>query len=113
MKIYHNNRCKKSRETLKIIQEKGINIQIIEYLKDKLNVREVEEIIKKLGINPIDLVRKNELIWKENYKGKTLTDKEVIKILVNNPKLIQRPIVINSEKGVLGRPPEKVLSIIN
>ena len=113
MKIYHNRRCRKSRETLKIIQEKGVNIQVIEYLKDKISVKELEKIIKKLGFNPIELVRKNELIWKENYKGKDLTNKEIIEIMVKNPKIIQRPIVINREKGVLGRPPENVLSIID
>lgn len=113
MKIYHNPRCSKSRQTLAIINEKKTEFEIVEYLKDSLSISELELIIEKLGINPIELVRKNESIWKENYKGKDLSDKEIVRAMIENPKLIERPIVINGKKAVLGRPPENVLKIID
>lgn len=113
MKIYHNPRCSKSRQTLAILNEKKTESEIVEYLKDSLSISELELIIEKLGINPIELVRKNESIWKENYKGKDLSDKEIVQAMIENPKLIERPIVINGKKAVLGRPPENVLKIID
>ena len=113
MKIYHNPRCSKSRKTLNLIQEKGGNIEIIEYLKDNLSVIELEEIIEKLEISPIELVRKKEQIWIDNYKGKDLTDKEIVERMVKHPKIMERPIVINGNKAIIGRPPENVLEIIN
>ena len=67
---------------------------------------------KKLNINPIQLVRKNEKVWKENYKGKDLSDHEIVKAMIENPKLIERPIVINNNKAVIGRPPETILEYI-
>lgn len=113
MKIYHNPRCSKSRQTLEIIKKSHQEFEIVEYLKDLLSISELEIIIEKLGITPIELVRKNELIWKENYKGKNLSDKEIVQAMIENPKIMERPIVVNGEKAVLGRPPENVLKIIN
>ena len=113
MKIYHNPRCKKSRQTLDIINKNKKELEIVEYLKDSLSISELEIIIEKLGITAIELVRKNELIWKENYKGKNLSDKEIVQAMIENPKIMERPIVVNGEKAVLGRPPETVLKIIN
>jgi len=113
MKIYHNPRCSKSRQTLNLIQEREENIEIIEYLKDNLSVIELEEIIEKLEISPIELVRKKEQIWIDNYKGKDLTDKEIVERMVKHPKIMERPIVINGNKAIIGRPPENVLEIIN
>ena len=113
MKIYHNPRCRKSRQTLEIIKKNKKEFEIVEYLKDSLSISELELIIEKLGITAVELVRKNELIWKENYKGKNLSDKEIVRAMIENPKIIERPIVVNGEKAVLGRPPENVLKIIN
>jgi len=113
MKIYHNPRCSKSRQTLAILNEKKIKFEIVEYLKDNLRKSEIKAIIEKLKINPIELVRKNESIWKENYKDKNLSDKEIIQAMINYPKIIERPIVINGKKAVIGRPPENVLKIID
>lgn len=113
MKIYHNPRCRKSRQTLEIIKKNKKDFEIVEYLKDNLGISELEIIIEKLGITPIELVRKNELIWKENYKGKNLSDKEIVRAMIENPKIMERPIVENGGKVVLGRPPENVLKIIN
>lgn len=113
MKIYHNPRCSKSRQTVEIIKKTKKEFEIVEYLKDSLSISELELIIEKLGITAIELVRKNELIWKENYKGKNLADKEIVRAMIENPKIMERPIVVNGEKAVLGRPPENVLKIIN
>ncbi len=110
--IYHNPRCSKSRQGLALLEESGKEFEIIKYLENLLSIEKLEDIITKLDINPIDLVRKNEAIWKSDYKGKTLSDREIIEAMVANPKLIERPIVINGTKAVVGRPPETILSII-
>ena len=112
MKIYHNPRCAKSRQTLALLTENGVKPQVIEYLKDLLTTDDLNELIRLLGIEPLALVRKNEAIWKERFKGKELSDKELIKVMVKNPKLIERPIVVKQKKAVLGRPPENVLELI-
>jgi arsenate reductase len=112
MKIYHNPRCRKSRETLKIISETGREVQIIEYLKDTPTENELKEIIELLAITPKQLLRKNEAIYKEKFKGKDLTDDQWIKAMVEYPKLIERPIVVDGKRAVLGRPPENVKSLI-
>lgn len=112
MKIYHNPRCSKSRQGLAILEESKMSFETIKYLETPTSKEELTEIIKLLGISPIDLVRKNEAIWKDNYKGKPLTDLEIITAMVENPKLIERPIVINNGKAVIGRPPEIIKSIL-
>jgi len=112
MKIYHNPRCAKSREGLKYLEEKAYDIEIKKYLVEGITETELQEIIDKTGKSPFDFVRTQEKEYKENYKGKNLSDKEWIKILVENPKLLQRPIVVNGNKAVLANPPENVESII-
>lgn len=112
IKIFHNNRCSKSRSGLQILEESGTEFEIIKYLEDIPTEAELKKIIELLNIAPIDLVRKNESIWKSNYKNKLMTDDEIVTAMVNNPKLIERPIVINGKKAVIGRPPEKILDVI-
>ena len=112
MKIYHNSRCRKSREALEILRTKNIEFEIIEYLKDNLTRNQLKDLIKKLGIEPINLVRKNEQIWKENFKNKKLTSDEIIQILSDNPKLIERPIVELNDKAIIGRPPENIIILL-
>lgn len=112
IKIYHNNRCSKSRIGLEILEKSGKPFEIVKYLENVPSEKELKSIIKLLGIKPIDLVRKNESIWKENFKGKDLSDSEIIKGMVENPKLIERPIVVNGGKAVIGRPAEAILDII-
>ncbi|MDH3322172.1 MAG: arsenate reductase (glutaredoxin) [Flavobacteriaceae bacterium] len=112
MKIYHNPRCSKSRQGLAILTDAKVDFEIIEYLKHPPSAQEIEEIIAKLNIDPIDLVRKNEAVWKENFKGKDLDNKQIIKAMSENPKLIERPIVIHNDKAVIGRPPEKITNLI-
>ena len=111
MKIYHNSRCSKSRQTLELIQQAEQQVEIIDYLNQPLTEKELTNIIKLLGINPEDLVRKNEDVYKEKFKGKKITQQEWVKIMIEHPKLIERPIVIKGNKAIIGRPPEKVLEL--
>ena len=113
IKIYHNPRCSKSRIGLGILQDAKVDFEIVKYLDEIPSEKELKEIIKKLGIKPMELVRKGEKIWKENYKGKELSDAEIIKAMVENPKLIERPIVIKGDKAVIGRPSENILDLIS
>ncbi|WP_103068017.1 arsenate reductase (glutaredoxin) [Aquimarina sediminis] len=110
--IYHNPRCTKSRETLAILEEKNEDITIVKYLETPLTEQKLREIISLLGIPPIDLVRKNEAVWKEKFKTKKLSDDEIIKAMSEHPKLIERPIVIKDSKAIIGRPPQKVIDIL-
>jgi len=112
IKIYHNPRCSKSREGVKYLEEKGLDFQIIEYLKEDLSTTDLMEIIQKLGIQPIDLVRTKEAIWKENFKGKELTNDQIVEAMVLNPRLIERPIVIKNNKAVIARPLENIEEIL-
>ena len=111
MKIYHNPRCTKSRETLAIIKNKTSEFEIIEYLKNPLTVEEIKVLLAQLNIKTHELVRTQEEIWKKKYKGKILTDNEIINIMAKNPKLIERPIVEHNNKAVIGRPAKNVLSL--
>ena len=110
--IYHNPRCSKSREGLLLLENLGKEFNKVLYLENELSVKELTDIVKKLNIPPIELVRKNETLWKENYKDKTLSDSEIIRIMVENPKLIERPIVVNGDQAVIGRPSSKICEII-
>jgi len=112
MKIYNNPRCSKSRQGLSILKDANVEFEIIEYLKTPLSKKEITEIVAKLNIDPIDLIRKNETDWKENFKGKEMTNEQVIDAMVAYPKLIERPIVIQGNKAVIGRPPEKIVSLL-
>lgn len=112
IKIYHNNRCRKSREGLEIIENSGKEFEIVSYLDNPPTIEELNQLIKLLGITPIELVRTNESIWKEKYKNVKLSDDEIIELMAINPKLIERPIVVNDGKAVVGRPPEKINSIL-
>jgi len=111
MKIYHNNRCSKSRQCLALIPQDGV--EIIDYINNPLTKAELTALINKIDISPMELVRKGEAIWKENYKGKDLTDSQIIDAMVANPKLIERPIVETEDKAVVCRPPELVLEMLN
>jgi arsenate reductase len=112
MKIYHNPRCTKSRQTLQLIESAGKEVEIVEYLTDTPSRSELKKIIALLGITPEQLLRKNEDVYKEKFKGKTFTDDEWIQIMIENPKLIERPIVIQGDKSVLCRLPEKVKMLL-
>ena len=112
IKIYHNPRCRKSREGLQILEDSNKEFQVIKYLEEVPTVKELTEVINILNIAPIELVRKSEKIWKENYKGKELSISDLINAMIENPKLIERPIVIKGNKAVIGRPPSNILELI-
>ena len=113
VKIYHNPRCSKSRQTLQLIQEKGIQPEVIEYLKTPPSESELDNILNMLDLEPRDLMRKNEAEYKDaGMNDESLDRKSLIKGMVENPKLIERPIVLANGKAVIGRPPENVLTII-
>ncbi|UJH91525.1 arsenate reductase (glutaredoxin) [Antarcticibacterium sp. 1MA-6-2] len=110
--IYHNSRCSKSREGLKMLEKSGRDFKVREYLKEPLSKDEIRDLVVKLKVVPIQLVRKGEAIWKENYKDKDLGDEEIIQILSENPKLIERPIIENEDKAVIGRPSSNIDTIL-
>ena len=112
LRIYHNARCKKSREGLEILKNSGKDFDTREYLKEPFSEDELKDLIKKLDITPIQLVRKNEKIWKEDYKDKDLSDGELITVMVKNPKLIERPVVEDDKNAVIGRPPSNIEKLL-
>ena len=112
IKIYHNSRCRKSREALDLLKSNELDFDVVEYLKEKLTKNQIQVLINKLGLKPLELVRKNEAIWKENFKDKVLTNNEIVEILSENPTLIERPIIELDNKAVIGRPLENVFNLI-
>ena len=112
IKIYHNPRCSKSRQTLELLKAQGIDPEIELYLDNPPSAEKLKDLLVKLGIAADQLVRKNEVYYKENIKGLELNEHQLIKAMIQNPKLIERPIVVAGERAALGRPPEAVLEII-
>ncbi|MFT6326434.1 MAG: arsenate reductase [Crocinitomicaceae bacterium] len=113
IQIWHNPRCSKSRETLVLLEDKGISPEIVLYLEQSHNTESIKSVIAKLGITTRELLRSSEAAYKDNnLKDKTLSDDALIQAIIAHPKLIQRPIVINGNKARLGRPPEQVLEIL-
>ena len=111
--IFHNPRCSKSRQTLSLIQEKNIDINIIEYLKTPPDISQLKLILKKLGYEPRQLMRKSEQIYKDLDLGnENKTEEDLVIAMAQNPILIERPIVLSGEKAAIGRPPESVLNIL-
>lgn len=110
--IYHNPRCGKSRECLAFIENSNLEFEVIKYLDTPFTFDSLSEIIQKLKIKPIELVRTKETVWIDNYKNKNLSDTEVIEAMVLNPKLIERPIVVNNNEAVIALPFDKVKSIL-
>ena len=106
--IYHNPRCSKSRAGLAYLKSKEFDFQVVEYLKNPLTKEALKEILMKMNKGPKDLIRTQEAIYKSEFKGKNFTDEEWISILIENPKLLQRPIVTKNYKGVLAQPPENI-----
>ena len=111
--IYHNPRCSKSRQTLQLLQDQGIEPKIIEYLDDPPDAKTLEKLLDMLGIDPIDLIRKKEQPFKDLGLAKKKDDRQaLITAMVKHPILIERPIVVKGSKARLGRPPEQVLDIL-
>ena len=112
IKIYHNPRCRKSREGLGVVKKSGKNFEIVKYLEDVPTKKELKAILKCLDITPKMLVRTNEKIWKENFRGKLVSDEEIIDAMLAYPKLIQRPIVANGNKAIIGTSSEIIEEIL-
>ncbi len=113
VKIYHNPRCTKSRQTLQLLKDQGIEPEIIEYLKTPPTSDELDSILQKLGMEPRDLMRKKEAEYKQTgMDDPSLGRRELIDGMVTTPKLIERPIVLANDKAAVGRPPENVLEIL-
>ena len=114
MKIYHNPRCQKSREALLMLEQEGIAHEVRLYMKDEesMNVVELEDVLEALDLDALDLVRVNEALWKEEYKDLELDEDEIILAMIENPRLMQRPIVINGDKGVIARPAEEIKRLL-
>ncbi len=112
IKVFHNNRCTKSREALKYLEDKGLEYEVIYYMDDPLNYDELSAILEMMDVDAIELVRTNEAEWKENFADKELDDDELIFAMIEFPKLMQRPIVVNGEKAVVARPTEKIDEVL-
>ncbi|HUH25541.1 MAG TPA: arsenate reductase (glutaredoxin) [Flavobacterium sp.] len=112
IKIYHNSRCSKSREGLCVLNDLKQEVEVINYMDNPLTFLELKNLIELLKIEPIALVRTKETIWKEQFKDKVLTDDEIIQAMIDHPKLMERPIVVNGNKAVIARPSEKINEII-
>ncbi|MDQ0640140.1 arsenate reductase [Pedobacter sp. W3I1] len=110
--IYHNNRCTKSRCALAELETSGKAFEVIYYLETPPSKSELENIIRKLGIKPLELIRKGEKVFTENYKGKTLTDEEWVDAMIMHPILIERPIIVSGDQAVIARPTEKIKEIL-
>ena len=111
MILYHNPQCSKSRQTLALLQEKGVEVQIIEYLKTPLTVSELENIAQKLGLEPRQFMRHGEAEY-ENVADENLTRQELLEAIVKTPRLLERPIAVTDTKAAIGRPPENVLALL-
>ena len=113
IKIWHNPRCSKSRDSFKLLEEKGIDAEVVKYLEDVPTKEELTELLKMLDMSARELMRTKEAVYKElNLKDETSED-ALIEAMVANPKLIERPIVIRGNKAVIGRPIEKVVELIS
>ncbi|UII76017.1 arsenate reductase (glutaredoxin) [Flagellimonas sp. HMM57] len=112
IKIYHNPRCRKSREGLEVLEKSGQEFEVVRYLENIPTKEELREVIACLGISPENLVRKNEAIWKEKYRNQLLTDEQVLDAMIAHPKLIERPIVMKGRNAVIGRPAENIKEIL-
>ncbi len=112
IQILHNPRCKKSREALELLKSRGFDPEIIYYLKTTPDREFIREVVKKMNIPALEWVRKKETIYKTEYKDRSMSDKDWIDALAKHPELMERPVIINGEKAVIGRPTEKILEII-
>jgi len=108
IKIYHNPKCKKSRAGLAYLSQKGTPFEVVEYIKNPLTEKELKDILIKMNVKPQEIIRTQEEIYKKQFKGRQFTDDEWVRILVENPRLIKRPIVVKNYKAVWADPPENM-----
>jgi arsenate reductase len=112
IKVYHNPKCSKSRCALDFLNEKALDFEVIDYLKNPLTEGELKQVLNDLGIKAEDLLRKGEDIYKTNYKGKSLSEEEWVKAMIEYPKLMERPIIVKGNRAVIGRPTERILELL-
>ena len=112
IKIYHNPRCTKSRQGLEALEKSGEQFEVIKYLENIPTKDELRKVLGYLNISAENLVRKNEAIWKENYRGKNLSEEEILDAMIQYPKLIERPVVLRDNRAVIGRPTEKIFDLL-
>ncbi|MBX3679506.1 MAG: arsenate reductase (glutaredoxin) [Rhodocyclaceae bacterium] len=112
IRIYHNPRCSKSRGACALLAERGVEFEVIEYLKTPPSLEELRAIVALLSIRPAELVRRNENIFKEQYAGQALDDNGWLQAMVEHPILIERPIVVAEGRAVIGRPPERIATML-
>jgi arsenate reductase len=112
VKLYHNVRCSKSRDVCTLLKKKRIKTEVVEYLKTPLTQKELKELLKMLGMKASELVRTKEPLYKEKFEGKKITEAQWLKILTQNPILIERPIIVKDGKAIIGRPTERVLELL-
>ncbi|MGB5499624.1 MAG: arsenate reductase (glutaredoxin) [Maribacter sp.] len=113
IKIYHNPRCTKSRQGLEALEKSGEKFEIVKYLENIPTKDELKKILGYLNMPAENLVRKNEAIWKEKYRGKKLSEEEILDAMLLYPKLIERPIVLRDNRAVIGRPTERIYDLLN
>lgn len=113
MKYYHNSRCRKSREGLALLEEKGIKPEVVEYMKEPLNPNELLDLLDKLDMDAIELIRTKESVWKEEFHDKELDEEELVLAMIEYPQLMERPILENGDRATIGRPSEKLLEILD
>lgn len=111
--IWHNARCSKSREAFELLEKESCEFEVKDYLKEKITKKELKELLAKLGLKAFDIVRQKEELFVKKFRNKKFTNEEWIQILLENPTLIERPIVIDGYKAIIGRPPELVVDLIN
>ena len=111
--IYHNPRCSKSREGVKVLEASGKEFDVREYLKKPFSEEELKALLEKLNMAPIELLRTEEKLWKEEYRDRDLSDAELVRVMVENPRLIQRPIIEKEGTAVVGRPVSNIENLIS
>lgn len=112
LKVYHNPRCRKSRAGLELIKRKFSDPEVIDYIKNPLTAPEIKRLLSKLGKKPTEIIRKQEELYRKELKGQALSDEEWIKILSENPRLIQRPIIESDSKAIIGDPIENIENLL-
>ena len=110
--VYHNPRCGKSREALKLLDDKGLDYEVRKYMDEPMSPTELEDVLEKLNMTAFDLLRTKEKVWKDEFADKDLDENELILLMIENPRLMERPIVINGDKAVVARPTERIEDIV-
>ena len=110
--VYHNPRCRKSREAIKYLEDIGADFTVVKYLDQPFDQNTLSEVLSKINLKPSQILRKNELIWKKEFSKKNLTEEAILNLLIAHPQLIERPIVTTPESGVLARPIENLISFL-